>query len=672
MPYSSVSEVPSNVPKAKRKQWLEVWNSAYERAKEDGKDHDAAEASAFAQANAVAGPNAKVEKYSEDQPRDEHGRFGESGAFSAESHKEQARHHLTQAIAQGEKGNKESASAHREAYLMHTQAQKEHEKVDAYQNTYGSGNYDNDKESRLISSAHEASLRANATSATARSKKIGGGGNMRKGVQYTPVAGHDEQCQFCKFYDMNGECVNAAVKADPEVPHNADGGAIVSATGWCNEFVSNIESLANLGQNFTAAARGSFAKFIPFVKMDAQKQEVWGVVTAEIPDKEDEVCDYAKSKPYYEEVIDEMDKATDGENFMPLRAMHQLEAVGKGIGYEFRDHDKEIFFGFKVVDPAAWKKVEERVYTGFSHGGVVVGQKVPDPVFKGCMRYVAKPSEVSLVDNPCLGVAHFTYVSKTGEISLRKNRSVAEQSVNQLAKTLASLQKQVTDLAARPNGALGKEVRTKRVAGEDLPASAFLLVGDPEKTETWNLPVKFSSGEKTKRHIRNALSRIDQVKGHAPEKVEAARKKLHALASQHGIDVKDDAKKLALVRAWIGKTLRTKINRYARTKGDPGHALEFLPGELGKIAIFAKSGQLAKGMYEVSRLAQLVDCVCCLFHQIASEQQWEGDLDSPLPSMLSENCSDLLDTLVAMVAEEGGEERDAIAERLTQLASGAQ
>ena len=182
MPYSSVSEVPSNVPKAKRKQWLEVWNSAYERAKEDGKDHDAAEASAFAQANSVAGPNSKTD---------------------------------------------------------------------------------------------------------------GGGGNMRKGVQYTPVAGHDEQCQFCKFYDMNGECVNAAVKADPEVPHNADGGAIVSATGWCNEFVSNIESLANLGQNFTAAARGSFAKFIPFVKMDAQKQEVWGVVTAEVPDKEDEVCDYA-------------------------------------------------------------------------------------------------------------------------------------------------------------------------------------------------------------------------------------------------------------------------------------------------------------------------------------------------------------------------------------------
>ena len=57
MPYSSVSDVPSYVPKGKRKQWLAVFNSAWKRAKKDGKTDKEAEQSAFAQANAVAGPN---------------------------------------------------------------------------------------------------------------------------------------------------------------------------------------------------------------------------------------------------------------------------------------------------------------------------------------------------------------------------------------------------------------------------------------------------------------------------------------------------------------------------------------------------------------------------------------------------------------------------------------
>lgn len=59
MPYASVSEVPDYVPEAKRAQWKEVWNSAYKRAIDDGKSKKKAEESAFAQANAVAGPNSK-------------------------------------------------------------------------------------------------------------------------------------------------------------------------------------------------------------------------------------------------------------------------------------------------------------------------------------------------------------------------------------------------------------------------------------------------------------------------------------------------------------------------------------------------------------------------------------------------------------------------------------
>lgn len=58
MPYSKPSEAPSYVPKAKKKQWIAVWNSAYARAKKDGKSDKDSESAAFRQANGVAGPNA--------------------------------------------------------------------------------------------------------------------------------------------------------------------------------------------------------------------------------------------------------------------------------------------------------------------------------------------------------------------------------------------------------------------------------------------------------------------------------------------------------------------------------------------------------------------------------------------------------------------------------------
>ena len=56
MPYASASDAPSYVPKSKRAQWVAVWNSAYRKAKSEGKSDKEAESSAFAQANGVTHP----------------------------------------------------------------------------------------------------------------------------------------------------------------------------------------------------------------------------------------------------------------------------------------------------------------------------------------------------------------------------------------------------------------------------------------------------------------------------------------------------------------------------------------------------------------------------------------------------------------------------------------
>ncbi len=480
------------------------------------------------------------------------------------------------------------------------------------------------------------------------------GGKMSKSVNYVPVSDQDDQCQFCIFYQANAVCSNIVVSQDEMVPENADGLKIVSATGWCDEFESRITQIENLGAGGDLHGPGKvagmqFRKFIPFVKVDAQKREVWGIVTAEVPDKDYEVCDYAKSKPYYEEVIAEMGKATDGGNFMPLREMHRAVVAGKGIGYEFRDADREIFMGFKVTTDQAWKQVEEKVYTGFSQGGSYVGDLVPDPVFKNCMRYVSKPAEVSLVDNPCLGVAHFTYVSKTGEVELRKNRcvvddtptriSVLEREVALVKLVLRSANKgpQIVDLNLF-------KVKTKRVADEDLPASAFLIVGDKEKPETWQKPLKFSDDKKTKSYIRSALVRINEVPP-------TEQKKLLAIAEQYGIDASSESNKFAAIRSYLRKAMRQRVNKIART-GDPGHALAFLDNELGK---------LAKGMSELSCLAQCVDHLAYMLYSVIAEQEYEEDKESVLPAMLEGNLNDLLDSLVEMCSEETAEMREQVA-----------
>ena len=551
MPYSSVSEIPDYVPKAKRRQWMAVFNSAYKRARKDGKSEKDSEASAFAQANAVAGPNSKTL----------------SDAELAE---------FTKAI-----GTKQTGF------------------VRAIDGPFRCGHCEY------------------------MGKKRAGG----EGV--------------CKEPNVNGD---PALK--DELRDHEDF-LIVTAGDCCDEYEpANKEK---------AMKPRKFMKAIPFAKIDEVKREVWGIVTAEVPDKDREVCDYLKSKPYYQAVIEEMAKATDGGNFFPLRYMHQLDAIGKCIAFDFRDADREVFMGFKVVDDAAWQKVLEKVLTGFSHGGKIVDM-YPDEVYEGCKRYVADPSEISLVDNPCLAEAHIKDIFKLdAPATLRKAyfigawnaaaQGIADDKIKNLEHQLDLLKAQIASIPALAKG------KTRRVAGEDLPASAFLIVLDPEKTETWNLPVKFSTEAKTKSHIRNALARFDQMKDVPKAEKDKAWKKLVALAGKYDIDVSEEKAKLATIQAYLRKQMRVAVNKLSRkvSGGNIGYSLAMLDNDLGR---------LAKGLWDVGRLAEVIQTLSYMLSSIQYEEEMEKDEDSALPEMLKENVNSLLDTLIAMVEEEAEELRE--------------
>ena len=97
--------------------------------------------------------------------------------------------------------------------------------------------------------------------------------------------------------------------------------------------------------------------------------------------------------------------------------MHGAVAAGKITALAFNDDAKQIEICAKVVDDAEWRKVEEGVYTGFSQGGTYVRRWTDDD---GRARYTAAPSEISLVDLPCLPQARFEMIKTDGSRVLRR------------------------------------------------------------------------------------------------------------------------------------------------------------------------------------------------------------------------------------------------------------
>lgn len=126
--------------------------------------------------------------------------------------------------------------------------------------------------------------------------------------------------------------------------------------------------------------------------------------------------------------------------------------------------------------------------------------------------------------------------------------------------------------------------KTKRVDGEDLPSSAFLIVGDPADTSTWKLPVKFSTDDKTKSHVRNALARIDQVQGVSSSELAAAKKKLLSIAKRLGIDAGKAAdpidikagKKISAETAQSMQTAHAHVNAAMESMKSAGMVLQSL------------------------------------------------------------------------------------------------
>jgi hypothetical protein len=366
-----------------------------------------------------------------------------------------------------------------------------------------------------------------------------------------------------------------------------------------------------------------FTKFVPLAKMEEQSDgtlHVYGLVTEEKPDLDNEVCDYATTAPLYQKRTQERQALTakvEGmtPSLMAMRAQHDpKQAIGAGRSLVCDDTAKTIKMGFHIVDIEAVKKWKAGVFVGFSQGGEYAA-RWDDLVFKGCTRYTADPMEVSSVDSPCLPSA-LAESMKGRTVTLFKSAGTTEEvSLQILPEHEARLVKAEREIETLRQ--LLKDAKTKTVDGVALTASCFAHVGDPEDPETWKLPIKFpGDDEKTKSHIRNALARFEQTEGMSAEEKKAAKKKILAAAKEHGIET-SDADKVAISR--VCATISVE-----------------------------------KGLYEVGWLGDLIESLHWLCLQTEFERDIEDD-GSNVPAEMRETWLKLIETFKAMAIEEADE-----------------
>lgn len=417
-----------------------------------------------------------------------------------------------------------------------------------------------------------------------------------------------------------------------------------------------------------------FLKVAPITKVVEKADgtvEAYGLATAQVPDKMNEICDYDDTAPEYAAWANEFytttTRAGQDPSFGNIRIMHNVDLGpgGKCIAPpELYPDKKEVWIHTVAANDDVGKSLKGGFLTAYSQGGKYKWRRcencktaIPDPppsmYCPNCatdvpVRYAAKISEVSYVDNPCLASATFTFVRMDNnghEVSeLRKfvpgqiakhikeksmpaeemttlngvdrkwgepQKDFIERAMKALPKppvVVISLVKRGddgdftyydqsgTELKVSDNVArFIKEAKTKRVAGEDLTAADHIIVGDKDDPSTWKLPWHFSTEAKTKRHLRNALARFSSLKGVSAEDKKAAWTKLKRLCEEHDIEVSDESTKAARVE--MAKAITGMFNLDQRVE---------------------------KGMYQLSSFAQVLQDVQYLMASQLMEGEWEG------------------------------------------------
>jgi hypothetical protein len=170
--------------------------------------------------------------------------------------------------------------------------------------------------------------------------------------------------------------------------------------------------------------------FARITKVDERTRIVTGRACQEVVDRDNEVLDYASSKPEFMRWSAEVSADTNGKSMGNLRAMHGNVAAGILTDIRFEDAEKAIDVDTQIIDDNEWKKCQAGVYSGFSIGGRYARKW--NEIMNGKMvtKYTAVPSELSLVDRPCVPTAKFETISAKGFDFVKRDGAIEHRDFN--------------------------------------------------------------------------------------------------------------------------------------------------------------------------------------------------------------------------------------------------
>lgn len=369
--------------------------------------------------------------------------------------------------------------------------------------------------------------------------------------------------------------------------------------------------------------------FARLTKVDEEQRLVYGRATAEEVDRSGEILDYESSKPLFQKWSDETHKASDGKSLGNVRAMHGKVAAGKLTDIEFDDTGKSIDVCAKVVDDAEWDKVMEGVYTGFSIGGSYAKKWDDANLKKGdgkpVKRYTAEPNEVSLVDRPAVPSATFFEVRKAdGSTAQAEFKALTPE---QLAKAYYTADNEFSE----------EEHALLKASGFALESGQFPIADADDLEQAVNKALILAEAD---------LS--DEIKS-------------HIIKRANDLNATDK-----LPEGWVAKADDQKeytvsgsdsdVEKLSKVMNDNKLAVVDVIGFVEKgLLSKTESESLEKGLYTVGRLASLAQDMQWLAESIASEEKYENDTESKLPSMSRESVKALLNMLREMITEEAAE-----------------
>lgn len=280
--------------------------------------------------------------------------------------------------------------------------------------------------------------------------------------------------------------------------------------------------------------------YLPITKVDEEERMVYGTITKEGLDNQDEIVEYEATK----EALPEFKK------WRNLREMHQPKAVGTIPEITCDDVHKQVDVGAHVVDDGAWEKVKQGVYKGFSIGGKAINRVKEfnadlNKTISRVREYAL--NEVSLVDRPAHPECIFTMAKRDSSIDpLVKDIDFNIGKLENLRKKILT-DKQIKEL---PNRSFALVRRIRKNSGR-IEEKRFLPIPDKAHAKAvLKQFMNFDINRKERAIIHKNVKRV-LGKSHKPHECPFCTPLYYELAKRGGDTLMLDRNKLAKARRML-------------------------------------------------------------------------------------------------------------------------